>query len=65
MWKQELSFFCIQETTSGTKIDIILEKGAEKQIFQASRPKKKAGVAILMPIKIEFHMELIERDEEV
>jgi hypothetical protein len=40
--------------TPGIKIDITSDKKARKKVFQTNRPKKQAGVAILICNKIEF-----------
>ena len=35
-----------------------------KKIFHANRDQKKAGVAILIPDKVEFKTKVVKRDKE-
>jgi hypothetical protein len=44
-------------------INITQPKGLEK-IFQVNRPKKQAGIAILIPNKIDFKLKVIKSDGE-
>jgi hypothetical protein len=36
----------------------------KKKVFQANGPKKQAGVAILIPNKIDFQPKVIKHDKE-
>ena len=57
-------FCCLQETHLNLKdIHLLRVKGWEK-IFQSNRPKKQAGVAILISNKIDFKLKSIRRDGE-
>ena len=39
-------------------------KGLRKKFFQTTGPKKQAGIAILIPNKIDFKLKSIKRDKE-
>ena len=59
--KQGSIFCCIQETHLSVKDRHYLRVKGWKIIFQANGPKKQAGVAILIPDKIDFHPKDIKK----
>jgi exonuclease III len=58
------SFCCIRKTHLSNKARHYLRANGWKQVFQAIRAKKQAGVAILISNKIDFQPKLIKRDRE-
>jgi exonuclease III len=62
--KQDLAFFCIQETDLSLKDGHYLRVKVWKTIFQANGPKKQVGVAILISNKINFPPKVIKMDKE-
>jgi exonuclease III len=60
MYKEDPSFCFMHEAHLSNK-DIVK---SFKKVFQANRLKKQAGVAILIPIKIDFQPKVIKRDGE-
>ena len=62
--KHDLHICCLQETHLRTKDLHRLKVKGWKQIFQANRQGKKAGVAILLSDKIDFKTKTIRRDTE-
>jgi exonuclease III len=56
--KQDSAFYCIQETHLSGKDRHCLRVKCWKKAFQASDPKKQAGVAILIPNKLDFQPKL-------
>ena len=65
LYKQDPTFNCIQETHLRDKDRHYLKGKGWKTIFQANGPKKQAGVAILISIKIDFKPKVIKKDKEV
>ena len=57
-------FCCIQKSHLNTKDKHYHSEEIKKKIFQANRPKKQTGVAILIASKTEFKQKLIKRDGE-
>ena len=64
MWKQEPTFFCLQETHLHHKDRHLLRVKGWEKVFQSNGPKKQAGVAILISNKIDFKLKSIRRDGE-
>ena len=64
MHKQDPTFCCIQETNLSHKDRYYLRVKGWRKVFQANRPKKQDGVAILISNKIDFQPKLIKRDTE-
>ena len=62
--KHDPHICCLQETHLRTKDLHILKVKGWKEIFQAKRQEKKAGVAILISDKIDFKRRAIKRDPE-
>ena len=62
--KQNSAFCCTQETHLSDKDRHCLRVKGWKTIFQASGPKKQAGVAILISNKIDFQPKVIKKDKE-
>ena len=62
--KNDKHIFCLQETHLRTKDLHRLKVKGWKQIFQANRQGKKAGVAIVISDKIDFQRRAIKRDPE-
>ena len=60
--KQDPYICCLQETHLKTGDTYRLKVKGWKKIFQANRDKKKAGVAILIPDKIDFKTKAVKRD---
>ena len=61
--KQDPAFCCIQETHLSDKDRHYLRVKGWKTIFQASRSKKQAGVAILISNKVGFQSNIIKKDK--
>ena len=62
--KHDPHICCLQEIHLRTKDLYRLKVKGWKQIFQANRQEKKAGVAILISDKIDFQRRAIKRDPE-
>ena len=62
--KHDPNICCLQETHLRTKDLQRLKVKGWKQIFQADRQEKKAGVAIRISDKIDFQRRAIKRDPE-
>ena len=62
--KHDSHICCLQETHLRTKDLHKLKVKGWKQIFQATRQEKKAGVGILISDKIDFKKRAIKRDPE-
>ena len=62
--KHDPHICCLQETHLRTEDLNRLKVKGWKQIFQANRQGKKAGVAILISDKIDFQRRAIRRDPE-
>ena len=62
--KHDPHICCLQETHLRTKHLHRLKVKGCKQIYQANGQGKKAGVAILISDKIDFHRRAIKRDPE-
>ena len=62
--KHDPHIYCLQETHLRTKDLHRLKVKGWKQVFQANRQEKKAGVAILISDKIDFKKRAIKRDPE-
>jgi exonuclease III len=62
--KQDPTFSCIQEAHLRDKDRHYLRVKGWKTIFQANGPKKQAGVAILIPNKIDFQPKVLKKDKE-
>ena len=62
--KHDPHICCMQENNLRTKDLHRLRLKGWKQIFQANRQEKKAGVAILISDKIDFQRRAIKRDPE-
>ena len=56
--------YCLQETHLRTKDPHRLKGKGWKKIFQANGQEKEAGVAILIPDKINFKTNTIKKDPE-
>jgi exonuclease III len=56
---------CLQETYLINRDKYRLRAKGWKKIYQASGPRKQAGVAILISDKVDFKPTLIKRDKEV
>ena len=63
--KQDPYICCLQETHFTSRDTYKLKVRGWKKIFHANRDQKKAGVAILIPNKIDFKMKNILRDKKV
>ena len=61
--KQDPYICCLQETHLETRDTYRLKVKGWKKIFQANRDQKKAGVAILIPDKIDFKTKAVKRDK--
>jgi exonuclease III len=59
--KEDLTFCCIQEAYLWDKDRHCLRVKGWKTIFQATSPKKQAGVAILIWNKIDFQSKLSKK----
>ena len=64
MKKHDPHTCCLQETHLRTEDLHRLKVKGWKQIFQANRQEKKAGVGILISDKIDFKKRAIKRDPE-
>ena len=62
--KHDPHICCLQETHLRTEELHRLKVKGLKQIFQANGQEKKAGVAILISVKIDFQRRAIKRDPE-
>ena len=62
--KQDPYIFCLQETQLKTKDTYRLKVKGWKKIFHANGDQKKAGVAILISVKIDFEIKAVKRDKE-
>ena len=62
--KHDPHICCLEETHLRTEDLHRLKVKGWKQIFQANRQGKKAGEAILISDKIDFHRRAIKRDPE-
>ena len=62
--KQELYICCLQVTHFRQRNKYWLKVRGWKKIFHANGNQKKAGVAILIPDKIDFKIKTITRDKE-
>ena len=63
--KEDPAFCCIQKMHLSDKDRHYLRvKGWKKNVFQASGPKKQAGVAILIQNKINFQLKVIKNDKD-
>jgi exonuclease III len=61
---QDLSFCCIQETHFSNEDRGYLRVKGWKKVIQLNRPKKQAGIAILISYKINIQPKLSKRDRE-
>jgi exonuclease III len=59
--KQDPTFCCLHETHLRGKVRHSFRMKGWKTIFQASGPKKQAGVAILISKKIDFQSKVIKK----
>jgi hypothetical protein len=62
MHEQDPAFCCKQETHISDKDKYYLRLKGWKTVLQANGPKKQAGGAILIPIKIDFQPKVIKQD---
>ena len=62
--KQDPYICCLQETYLKPRDIYRLKVKGQKKIFQANREQKKAGVAILLPDKIDFKTKAVKRDRK-
>ena len=60
--KQDLTFCCLQETHLNHKDRHLLRVKCWEKVFQAIGPKKQAGVALLISIKIDIKLKSIRSD---
>ena len=64
-WRKHDPYTCCLEETHLRKKDLHgLKENGWKKIFQANGQEKEAGVAILIPDKIDFKTKAIKRDRE-
>ena len=61
---QEPYICCLQETYLRTRDTYRLKVKGWKKTFDANRDQKKAGVAILIPDKIDFRTKAVKREKE-
>ena len=61
--KQDPYICCLQETHLKTGDTYRLKVKGWKKIFHANRDQKKAGVAILISVKIDFEIKAVKRDK--
>ena len=61
--KQDPYICCLPETHLKTRDTYRLKVKGWKKIFHANRDQKKAGVAILMSVKIDFEIKAVKRDK--
>ena len=62
--KQDPYICCLQETHLKTRDTYRPKVKGWKKIFHTNRDQKKAGVAILIPDKIDFKTKAVERDKD-
>ena len=62
--KQDPYICCLQETHLKRRDAYKLKVKGWNKIFHANRDQKKAGVAILIPDKVEFKTKVVKRDKE-
>ena len=62
--KQAPYISCLQEIHLKTRDTYRLKVKGWKKIFHANRDQKKAGVAILISVKIDFEIKAVKRDKE-
>ena len=62
--KQDLYICCLQETHFRPRDTYGLKVKGWKKIFHANGNQKKAGVAILITVKIDFKIKTVTRDKE-
>ena len=55
---------CLQETHLNLKDRHYLRVKGWEKVFQSDRPRKQAGVAILISNKIDFKLRSVKRDKE-
>jgi hypothetical protein len=61
--KQDPTFYCIHDTDLRDKDRHYLRLKGWKTIFQGNRPKKQAGIAILISNKINFQSKVIKNKQ--
>ena len=64
IWKQDPYICCLQETHLKTRDTYRLKVKGWKKIFHANGDQKKAGEAILISDKIDFKVNVVNRDKE-
>ena len=62
--KQDPNICCRQETHVKTRDTYTLKVKGWEKIFHTNRDQKKAGIAILIPDKIDFGIKAVKRDKE-
>ena len=62
--KQDPYRCCLQETHLKPRDTYRLKVKGQKKLFHANRDQKKAGVAILIPDKVDFKIKAMKRDKE-
>ena len=62
--KQDPNICCRQETHVKTRDTYTLKVKGWEKIFHTNRDQKKAGIAILIPDKLEFKTKVVKRDKE-
>ena len=62
--KQNPYICCLQEAHLKTRNTCRMKMKGWKKIFHANGDQKKAGVAILIPDKIDFETKAVKRDKE-
>jgi exonuclease III len=62
--KEDPTICCLQETHLINRKKHWLREKGWKKIYQDNGPPKQAGVAILIPDKVDFKPTLIKRDKE-
>ena len=62
--KQDPYICCLQETHFKSRDTYRLKVKGWKKIFHANRDQKKAGVTILISVKIDFKTKVVKRDKE-
>ena len=62
--KQDPYICCLQETHLKTRDTYRLKVKGWKKLFHANGDQKKAGVAIFISDKIDFHIKAVKRDKE-
>ena len=63
--KKNPSICCLQETHFRPEDNFRLKVRAWRTIYHAAGSQKKAGVAILLPDKLDLKLKVVTRDEEV